>query len=137
MSLVDRIEAVESNFETVQESLTKLRRGIMGNRFKQGVEKKVETMTQQSKENGDGATNDDKKDKTEGESDSEYGMMGGGGGVGGPAFDALEKRVDNLSKGIGFAESGELPDWMKPKDPADEDPNLRLPGNLYCKYTLN
>lgn len=56
-------------------------------------------------------------------------MMGGG--ASGPEFDALKKKVDDLSRGIGFAESGELPDWMKPKDPADEDPNLRLPGNLY------
>mgnify|MGYP006096294877 CR=1 FL=1 len=104
----------------------------MGNKFKQGMEKKIEITTQQSKEGT--AEGDEKKERTEGESESEYGMMGGG-GVGGPAFDALEKRVDDLSKGIGFAADGELPDWMKPKDPADEDPNLRLPGNLYCKYS--
>jgi hypothetical protein len=60
--------------------------------------------------------------------------MMGGGGASGPEFDALKKKVDDLSRGIGFAADGELPDWMKPKDPADEDPNLRLPGNLYCKY---
>lgn len=32
--LRDRIDTIETNFETVQESLTKLRRGIMGNKFK-------------------------------------------------------------------------------------------------------
>lgn len=99
----------------------------MGNRFKQGIEKKVDTETQKTRtENGDA---DASKEKTEGESESEYAMMGGG--ASGPEFDALKKKVDDLSRGIGFAADGELPDWMKPKDPADEDPNLRLPGNLY------
>lgn len=58
-----------------------------------------------------------------------------GGGASGPEFEALKKQVNNLAKGIGFAPDGEAPDWMKPKDPADEDPNLRLPGNLYQKLS--
>ena len=71
--------------------------------------------------------------KTDTDDDEYYGGMGGG--ASGPEFEALKKQVNNLAKGIGFAPDGEAPDWMKPKDPADEDPNLRLPGNLYCKYT--